>query len=331
MGQFAVPRWNKRQPSVDYGTTSTSTSAFGPGMSKSVVRIIVFAVMGVLALAVVAMMTGIFQDADYMSRDHPDITVPTSEVHTIRITTDEHDIMLKQEGEHWRMTQPIESPVETPAVSAMLRAVGQIVLEQAVTAEKSRYEEFGVSPEIGRRLQLRWDGGVKEFVVAGHGEMYQADYIIVGDDPRVFYMTRRLGMLDDPESLRDKRITHSAPESIKSVDVRGGGRNYTVSRTGDGFSLDSGDAVDATVASRMFSRYSMLRADGFNDDVEKPVVTGEPTLTVTITRESGSEQLHFKDAVTHYLVTSSARDDVFQVASPRVASLAPLRSDLRAE
>ncbi len=287
------------------------------------------AAMGIVAIVVVGMLTGLFQQKDYMSMQYPEVEVPVDEVHTIRITTAEHRIVLEKSDEGWAMTSPIVSPVEQPPVNAILRRMRKLELDVAVTAERSRYEEFGVTPELGRRLELEWPGGRQRLTVAGYGEMFQSDYVLIDGDPRVFFLPRRFGIVDHPRSWRDKRITHGAIESMRSVTVEGPDRNYVVNRSPDGsFSLESGESLNADAARRLFSQYAMLRSDGFSDDVAADDVVGEPTVTVRIVRESGETVVYYKDAMIHLNVAVDALESVHHVASNRLAVLAPLKEDL---
>lgn len=287
------------------------------------------AAMGIVAVVVIGMLTGLFQQKDYMSMEYPVVQVPVDEVHTIRITTAEHAIVLEKKDSGWEMTSPIASPVEDPPVNAILRRMRNLELDMAVTAERSRYAEFGVTPDLGRRLELEWPGGRQHLTVAGYAEMFQSDYVLIDGDPRVFFLPRRFGLVDHPRSWRDKRVTFGPMESMRAVAVEGPDRNYEVQRSPDGsFSLASGEPVDAEAARRLFSQYAQLRSDGFADDVALADVADDPTVTVRIVRESGVNVVFYKDAMIHLNVGVEGQQTVHQMASNRLAVLAPPKEDL---
>ena len=296
-------------------------------MSKK--SLVIVAMVGA-ALIVLAFVSGIFQQTDYMSMDYPTVQIPADKVHTLMITTAKHKIVLKGSGGEWRMTEPIESSVEFPPIRSMLRQLEGIELSKAVTQESGRYPDYGVSPDVGRRVEVEWDGGRQRLMVAGQGEEYQGDYVIVGDDPRVFFLTRRLGLNDDPASLRDKRITSIDLESIRSIAVEGTGRDYVVERTDSGaFRFKNGGQIDSMRAAMLFMQYSLLRADDFNDEVKASSVTAKPTITVRVRSGDAESVVYFQDAASFFVAARDDRSTVYQLSAVRMKALAPQRSDLQ--
>src|SRR5690606_27093467 len=136
-----------------------------------------------LALVVVATVTGVFQQQDVLSMDYPEVNIPTDEVHTIRIETAERRMILEKSDDGWYITRPIEAPIEDPLIEGFLRRLSDFDIEGVLTAEESRYAEYGVTPELGRQVEIEWDGGDVEFLVAGNDVNYQEGYVRIGRDP----------------------------------------------------------------------------------------------------------------------------------------------------
>jgi len=287
--------------------------------------------MALIAVVVIAVLTGLFQQQDVLSMEYPAVEIPASEVRAIRIETVEHEIVVRNEDGIWRMIEPIDSPIEDPPIQVLLRRFEDLDIEAVATAEPSRYADFGVTPELGRVVTIYWSGGETELIVAGEDEDFQQDFVRVGGDPRVFMLSRKLPVTDNPSSWRDKRIYQGDPSEITGFAVEGPDRNYAIARQRDGsFSIDREGRVDSTFAARTLRFYSMLRADGFEDGSAQ-VVMEDPELTVTIRRSDGETTLYFRRVGANYAVV---RDDVataFMVTAPRIASIVPPLEALLAE
>lgn len=272
--------------------------------------------------------------------DYPEVNIPASEVHTVRIQTAKHDLVLeKSDDGGWFITQPIEDEIEEPLIEGFLRRVADFDIQGVLTAEPTRYEEYGVTPELGRQVELTWDGGNVEFLLAGLGENYQEGYVRVGRDPRVFYLARRMPVNDLPDLWRDKRIVHLDPSGVESIEVRGSDRDYTIRRADKGgFSVEPGGPVDSVAVSRVVLLYSMFRTDGFaiskdGVDVEADDVRQDPDVTVVIRHDGGdvTTTVLWKELDEFYAVVRDDDDTVFLVTKPRINDVAPPLSRLRAD
>jgi hypothetical protein len=287
--------------------------------------------MAGLALIVVAMATGVFQQQDVLSMDYPEVNIPASEVHTVRIETAEYRMVLEKAADGWYLEHPIKAPIESPQIEGFLRRIADFDIGGVLTAESGRYAEYGVTPELGRQVEVEWDGGKVDFIVAGSSEDYQESYVRVGRDPRVFYLGRRMPVTDTPTLWRDKRIVHIDPSRVESISIEGPDRDYTIHRTGEGgLSLEPGGRVDSTAAARVVGYYSMLRTDSFGeggaDDVREA-----PDVTVVIRHDEGETVLRWKRVDDFYAVVRDDDDTVYRLSANRINSIAPVRSRVLAD
>lgn len=298
---------------------SVTNSAFE--MQK---RTLAFVAMGMAAIVLVVLSTGLLQQKDYASMDYPEVRVPIDRVHTLQVKSADSDVVLNKDGDRWQLTRPIIFPVETPRVDAILRRLEYLELDTMVTAEPSRYDEFGVTEVAGRELTVKWDGGSQRIVIAGLDENYQSDYVRIGDDPRVFFIAPRFIVDDDVTSWKDKRIAAFDRDSIRSIAVEGSDRGYKLVKADDGrISTESGALPNLTIADRLFLQYSMLRADGFSDGADPDGVRESPTVVVRIGTSDGESAIYFRDAGAYFDVVADGIPGVFSIAAARLPFVAP--------
>lgn len=277
--------------------------------------------LGVLFLVIgIAYFSGAFEEAP-STMDLPVVQVDIAAVNRIEIISPLHTVVTEKTASAWQMTQPVQWPADTLAISTFLDQLTELRLKSVVAISPDRYERYGVdSSAYVIRLT---EGNVEhEITMSPNGPEFSTVYIRIGGDERVFTASPRLSIPYAVALWRDKRILSLAPVSVLSATVSTPDELYTVLRTssGKGWVIrqsGSNTPSDSVAVSRWLTRFMSLKVDGFLDEdteyadpthfIEFQLVDGT-SLRLDATREESRFVLTKGpgDDTIYYLIASRA-------------------------
>ena len=280
----------------------------------------------------VAYLTGVFEQ-NASTVDVPTLAIPADDLEQLRIEAPAQTIALARQGSHWLLTEPMQAQTDSATVARFVQDLGNLELEAIASNNPERYTRYGVD-STATVVTASWGGQSHRLVVGKQGPDFQAVYVRLDDDPRVYATRGRLAPPQDLDRWRDKTIVNLIPAAIVSVTVQQPDGEFAVEIGPAGWQVaEQGAAAPADSASvaQWLRRFAPMTADGFMDDVP-PAVLDSAAYQLTLRTTRGATEivrLLLRDDA--YAVTNSAAAATYRLRANRLDSYFPDPESLKGE
>ena len=220
-----------------------------------------------MVLLGVAYLAGVF-DSTVSTVDVPRLAIPADELAQLRVETPAQTLALSRQGTRWLLDEPVQALADSATVARFVQALGDLELDAVASNNSERYTRYGVD-STATAVTASWADQTRRLVVGKQGPDYQAVYVRLDDDPRVYVTRGRLTVPQGLDGWRDKTIVRLAQNAIASVTVQRPEQTFDVRRGSGGWEVAAPEAAPADSASvaQWLRRFAPMNADGFIDDI----------------------------------------------------------------
>jgi hypothetical protein len=224
-------------------------------------------------------------------------------IESLEITREGKKVVVKKEGNKYRVVEPINYPAEEDSAKQAFEALEKAEFGTIISDQKSRHDEFEVGDKSPRVIAKK-DGKVVADLRIGK---VSADHTLVRVEGKneVWQMigSNRWHFDRDPSGWRDKSITTFNSDDAERLEVvTDDGNKIVVTRQPKGdagvsnpwkvaSSTGKVEPFDPQVANEMVTALYAFKANDFADGAA-PADTGldKPTLTVTVGLKGGKSE-----------------------------------------
>ncbi|MDQ7040555.1 MAG: DUF4340 domain-containing protein [Rhodothermus sp.] len=288
-----------------------------------------------VVLLVLAWATGAFK-RNPSTIDVPAWTLRADEIIRIRLERPEKDpLTLERGGSGWQLTAPIRYPADSSFARRFVENLAETELVSVVSINPARYGTYGVADSNAIRLvAYRRAGDSLQLFWGNPGPDFQARYVRLAGDERVFLARTGLTFPEDLSRWRDKTILNVPAAQVEALEVQHQGQTYGVRRSESGWELVENNrtvAADSAAAVRWAGQFDPLRADGFFDELSADSIRQAPDYVLTLRLPGGVQQvLYFDERDNGWAVVRGDDDTVFRIYAYRRSQLLPSAGSLRA-
>ena len=152
------------------------------------------------------------------------------------------------------------------AVGDLFQALHDSVKPELAAQSPGSFARMGVDSAGGRWLRVVGGGRtLARLIVGGRGPDYDASYVRLPGDPRVYVWHGRLPTLAARrvDDWRDRVIGAVPPESVVAVEVQRGKQRYAIHRNAAKWTLAGGAPADSAGVAQLLARLRSVSASGF--------------------------------------------------------------------
>ncbi|MBI2069327.1 MAG: DUF4340 domain-containing protein [Elusimicrobia bacterium] len=252
-------------------------------------------------------------------------------------------ITLEKNAQAWRMTSPVDYPVQDNAVKDMVQALASAVVEEKISERKDKFLDFeldqarsirltvrnsrgktALDGRIGKQLSGSWDRSY--FAFEGSSTAY-----VVKGLPRYYFEKR-------PNDLRSRLMFEASKERVAAVILSAGKKSVAIKRDGNVWKVGGKPAKEDKVG-EIIGMFGFLEANDFaepwetKDGLKKLGLEGRPaTIAAKIETLDGKKYElligHKKD--TMYFAKLADQPVIWKLADWKVSPLLIKEDDLRA-
>jgi Domain of unknown function (DUF4340) len=193
--------------------------------------------------------------------------VDTSNIDTVAITGPHDTAMLVRTGAKgipWRVNG---HAADTQVVRELLGGLADPDANSELVAQNpASHERLRVTDDSGKRVRVMEKGRTLLDLVAGKQTTDgEGVYVRRSGEPAVYALAGELAkaITRRVDDWRNHLIGGVLPDSVGSVEIRRGGRSYTLRRKGTGWVFAAGAGADSAAVARLLGSYREIRADGF--------------------------------------------------------------------
>jgi len=289
-----------------------------------------------VVLLVLAWATGAFK-RNPSTIDVPEWTLRADEITRIQLERPGKDpLVLERSGSGWQLTAPIRYPADSSFARRFVENLAETELESVVSTNPARYGNYGVADSNAIRLvAYRKAGDSLQLFWGNTGPDFNARYVRLATDERVFLARTDLTFPEDLSRWRDKTILNVPAGQLEALEVQHEGKRYGVRRGESGWELVEDDQTapaDSAAAARWAGQFDPLRADGFFDDLPADSIRRAPDYVLTLRLPGGVQQvLYFDERSNGWALVRGDDETVFRIYAYRRNQLLPEASSLRAK
>ncbi len=280
-------------------------------------------VIGTMAMIVLGWMSGLF-DRTVEGDAVPLLDIPTEMISAILIQWPHQPEPLRLvKAEVWQFDHD-SSTVDQRAVTALLRDLGALELDKALTFDEAAYPTYGLEDSSATKLILSWDGQQYLFFFGKPVPDAAGQYIRFGIDPRMYTTDARIVLPSSVAHWRDKTVLNLDPEGVVRIEFDRPEQTYAL-QSGSPWQMERGTVnrpvADAAVRFWL-QRYHPLRADSLAQQTALEVQSAA-TYSVTFVQDSGETQRLWYALASDRLYVTDGRDAYQLAVRERLQRLAP--------
>lgn len=292
--------------------------------------------IGLVVLLGLAWVTGAFK------RNPSTIDVPAWKLRAETITRirlerpGQNPLVLERSGSRWQLTAPLRYPADSSFVRRFIEDLAATELESVVSTNPARYGNYSVADSNAIRLvAYRQAGDSLQLFWGNTGPDFQARYVRLEGDRRVFLARTNLTFPEDLSRWRDKTILNAPATQLEALHVQHPQGTYGVRRGESGWELVANGetaAVDSAAVVRWTGQFDPLQADGFFDELSADSIRQAPDYVLTLRLPGGIQQvLYFKEYSNGWALVRGDDSTVFRIYAYRRNQLLPEAASLRAK
>ena len=276
-----------------------------------------------IVLLGVAYLAGVF-DSNVSTVEVPRLAIPADELAQLRIETPAQTLALSRQGTRWLLDEPVQALTDSATVARFVQALSDLELDAVASNNPERYTRYGVD-STATAVTASWAGETRRLVVGNQGPDYQAIYVRLDDDPRVYVTRGRLTVPQGLDGWRDKTIVRLASSAIASVTVQRPGQTFEVRRGPGGWEVAAPEAAPADSASvaGWLRRFAPMNADGFIDDIPPALLDSAAYHLAFRTTAGSTEIVRLMEHDGAYAVTNAAGAVTYRLQASRLDAYFP--------
>jgi len=240
------------------------------------------------------------------------------EVEKISIKKGGKKVVMRREGDGWRLIEPVRAKGDTTEINSMLRTILTAKQERTIDPQVKDLGQYGLElPSILLSLTLRGDKDLPVLLLGDKNPNGFSAYAKRGDHPAVFLVADTLGNRLDPGAadFRDKTLLALEPDKVTRVELVGKGRSISLRNAGaEGWELTkpTKGRADVEMVRQLLWRIRNARVKEFLADgtgAKRRYGLDHPDLIVDLTETDASKRLLLKKA-------ADAKVGLYAVAEP---------------
>jgi hypothetical protein len=211
------------------------------------------------------------------------------QVSRVVISTADNNVILDRSGNNWQMPEYHRLPVDPAKMDALLTQLPQLPRGWPVAQTGAAQQRFEVAEDsFQRKLHYFHEEQDVGSIFLGTSPGFRKVHARPGDAGEVYSVEfNTFDLPAEPSAWMDKTVLQL--EQVDSVT----GLDYTISRSGESWNDESGQAADTTAAGSLVNGLQSIRVSGVADPDTASIlndVQAPPTLSV----ESGDRSLEYR-------------------------------------
>lgn len=217
-----------------------------------------------------------------------------SEVH---LTYPERSLHLKKDAAgKWRVVQPIDTEADETTVTNLVNAIADAEISRILDEPVQDPALYGLNaPAVKLQVTLKDGKSLPQVLIGKDTPVGFSVYLQKEGETKLLLTPQafRLGLTKEVKDIRDKTIFSLQPGEVKKIEIKGQGKDISLTKIEAGWSLErptNGKADDAQVQT-FLTAVQNLKAVDF---VEQPVLEAKeyglapPQLTLSFSRGAES-------------------------------------------
>jgi hypothetical protein len=235
--------------------------------------------------------------------------------------------LVKLDSGDWQVAETPVLPGETGTISSLLSTLSKLDSERIVEEKPGDLAAYGLAQPPVEAVLTTKDGKTSKLLLGDNTPAGYSTFAMVGGDPRLFTVSSYVKTsLDKPAAdFADKKLFAFGFDFPQKVDMRIGGKSYTITFNGDDWKL--GDTkMDATGMQSVIARIRDLEGTRF-------VATGlgRPVVEFTVLASDGkrTEHVEMSKSGNEYIARREGRPALYVVSDILIADLQKYVNDMK--
>ncbi len=235
---------------------------------------------------------------------------------------DSDEVVLKKDGNDWRITAPQALAADQSAVSAIISPLATLDSQRLVEDKAADLGQYGLSqPSLSVSIAEK-NNQTQQLLIGDDTPTGNGVYTKLASDPRVFTIAsfNKTSLDKGLNDLRDKRLITADADKISRIDLVTKTETIEFGRNKDQWQIlkpkpmrADGSRVDELV--RALTNAKMDLSSGNDPKKDASLFgAGSPVASVKLTTESGTQELQLRKNKDDYYTKSSVADGVYKVA-----------------
>lgn len=227
------------------------------------------------------------------------------DVEKISITRGEAPIVLKREGDGWRLIEPVQATADGTEVASLLHMLLEAKEERRIEEAPTRLADYGLErPSLTLSVTLKGGKTLPALLLGDLNPNGRSVYAKRPDQPGVFLATVIVRVRADrkPDDFRNKTLLALEPNQVTQVELTGKGQPISLSQAeGKGWEMSKPikARADAAVIGQMLWKIKDARVTAFIDsgpDAKHRYGLEHPDLVVELKDAGTVKRLLLKKA-----------------------------------
>ena len=241
--------------------------------------------------------------------------VAASDVTALRIDRAGTTVLVRRDGDAWRLAEPIDAPGDRTAIEEIVNSLADLRRERALEGiAAADRQSFGLEPPAATAVLTLAGGGERRLALGGRTAVKANRY--VESDGAVSVVAATLSRLEEAtvESLRDRALVHLPKDDLDAIALqRASGGELRLRRQGERWRIEHPESLPAhrSWSSDLLFAITSLRALGFLDTPGSPAPVdaglATPSVRVLLTATDGRTESIAIGAVTPAGATPAGR------------------------
>lgn len=227
------------------------------------------------------------------------------DVEKISITRGEELLVLKREGDGWRLIEPVQTTADGSEVASLLRILLEAREERRIEEAPRSLADYGLErPSIHLSMTLKGGKTLPALLLGDVNPNGRSVYVKRPDQPAVFLATVIVRVRADrkPDDFRDKTLLALEPNEVTQVELAGKGQSISLSHAeGKGWEISKPikARADAAVIGQLLWKIKDARVTAFvgsGPDAKRRYGLERPDLIVELKDAGDMKRLLLKKA-----------------------------------
>jgi hypothetical protein len=232
-------------------------------------------------------------------------------------------VVLKKEGNDWRLTEPQSLAADQSAVTGVVSTLATLDSQRLVDEKPLDLNSYGLAhPSLAATVTEK-DHKTQRVLIGDDTPTGNGAYAKLDGDPRVFTIAsfNKTGLTKTVDDLRDKRLITADSDKISRLELVSQKQTIEFGRDQDQWQIlkpkpmrADGSQVDDLVRAITDAKMDL----GSGNDPKKNAAafaSGSPVASVKITTGSGTQELQVHKVKDDYYAKTSVVDGVYKVSS----------------
>jgi hypothetical protein len=199
------------------------------------------------------------------------------DVSEVSLVYQDRQIVLKKQGQDWRMTQPMDVAADSVSANNLVNAISECEVKKEITEASADLATYGLDkPLVVATVKLK-DKELPAVSVGKNTPVGFSTYVQRADDKKILLASSafRSGLDKQAKDLRDKAILNFTDTDVQKIQLQAEGKDIRLTRKDDTWTVEQPGPypADAATVRSFLSTLRSMRAVDFPDD--KPMDLGK--------------------------------------------------------